>query len=113
MEIIKYNEIEVKIDYENNTIWLTQEEIAKLYKIDRSGISKYIKKIRESGMLDFDRVCAKFAHEQFITNNKSNTKIRIYNLEVIKAIGYKINSKVVNEFSNWVEELFKDYIVRK
>lgn len=109
MESIKYNEIEVKIDYENKNVWLTQEEIAKLYKIDRSGISKYIKKIHESGLLDFDKVCAKFAHEQFISNNKSKTKIRIYNLEVIKAIGYKINSNVVNEFSNWVERLFKDY----
>ena len=69
MEIIKYNGIEVKIDYENKNVWLTQEEIAKLYKIDRSGISKYIKKIHESGLLDFDRVCAKFAHNKINTNS--------------------------------------------
>ena len=51
MEIIKYNEIEVKIDYENNTIWLTQEEIAKLYKIDRSAIQRGETRLRSEGVL--------------------------------------------------------------
>ena len=106
MEIIKYKnngiEIYVRFDYEHNTVWLTQQEIAILYKLSQSVVSKKITKyVKESQIRS--STYSKMEYFQYEGERKTKRKIKIYNLEIIIAIGYKINSSEVSTFKNFVE----------
>ena len=106
MEIIKYKnngkEIDVRFDYENNTVWLTQQEIATLYKLSQSVVSKKITKyVKESQSRS--STYSKMEYFKYEGERKTKRKIKIYNLEIIIAIGYKINSSEVATFKNFVE----------
>ena len=108
MESIKYNEIEVKIDYENNTIWLTQNQISKLFNISQAKVSKNINAITKSWN-KLSPTYSKLEYVQMEGDRKVTRNVKVYNLEIIRVIGYKINSDIINDFIKWVEGLFKDY----
>ena len=108
MESIKYNEIEVKIDYENYTIWLTQNQISKLFNISQAKVSKNINAITKSWN-KLSPTYSKLEYVQMEGDRKVTRNVKVYNLEIIRVIGYKINSDIINDFIKWVEELFKDY----
>ena len=112
MESIKYNEIEVKIDYENNTIWLTQNQISKLFNISQAKVSKNINAITKSWN-KLSPTYSKLEYVQREGDRKVTRNVKVYNLEIIRVIGYKINSDIINDFIKWVEGLFKDYSSKK
>ena len=107
-EIFAYNgeKIEIRVDEDNN-IWLKTEEIANLFNVSRTAIVKQIANTYKNDDL-INRTCSILEQVQIEGNRQINRKVKIYGLDLILAIGYKINVKTTNEFSIWASFLKKD-----
>ncbi len=97
--------VEVLLQGEN--LWLTQKSIAQLFDVDRSVITKHVKNIFLSGELQEDSVCAKIAHTA--ADGKSY-KTMFYNLDLVIAVGYRVNSERAILFRNWATGILKEYM---
>jgi len=100
-------ELEVKLKQE--TIWLTQKQIAKLFRSERSVITKHLRNIFFSNELDEDSVCAIFAHT---ASDGKTYQTKFYNLDVIVSVGYRVNSKQATLFRVWATKVLKDYLIK-
>ena len=100
-------EIEFKGDLEHETIWASLDQIVKLFNRDKSGISRHIKNIFNSGELDKDSTVAIFATVQIEGNRKVKREIEYYNLDMILSIGYKVDSKEATIFRKWATSILK------
>jgi prophage maintenance system killer protein len=100
---------EISVQLRNETVWLTQKLIASLFETERSVISKHINNIFRTEELEQNSVCAKFAH----TADDGKTYQTIYyNLDVIIAVGYRVNAKRGTQFRIWATNVLKDHLVR-
>lgn len=100
---------------EDETVWLTQEQMAELFQRDRTVISKHIKNIFQDGELDENMVCAKFAHTTkhgAIQNKTQTSNTNFYNLDVIISVGYRVKSLQGTKFRQWATARLKEYIVK-
>ncbi len=106
-KIVLFEDGEIKIDVEvmNENIWLTQKQIAELYKKDQSVISRHINNIFKSGEID------KKSNMQKMHNANSDKPVEYYDLDVILAVGYRVNSKQGIAFRRWASNVLKDYII--
>ena len=110
LEIYKGLEGEVifDIDAEGETIWATQDQMAKIFSVDRTVVSRHIRNIFKDGELDEARVCAKNAH----TGPDGKTyQVKMYNLDAIISVGYRVNSKKATNFRIWATKVLKKYVV--
>lgn len=103
-------ELYVNVDPNEETVWLTLGEISKLFDRDRSVISKHIKNIYKNQELSEDITCAKNAHMGHNTNRKYESKI--YNLDVILSVGYRVNSKRGSLFRKWANKILIEYLLK-
>ncbi|WP_300718442.1 virulence RhuM family protein [Helicobacter sp. UBA3407] len=99
----------INIRLENETLWLTQRQIAELFDKDRSVITKHIKNIFEEGELVENSVCAKIAHT---ANDGKTYETLYYNLDMIISVGYRVNSKRATQFRQWASRILKEYLVK-
>ena len=110
-EIVEFNDENISLDvnvyYEHDTVWLTQEQIAFLYDVDRSRISRHINNIYEENELDKDSTCAENAHMGSLGMQTYTTMI--YNFDMVLAIGYRVNSKRGILFRKWASSVLKKY----
>lgn len=107
--------IELKGDFEKETIWASQSQIANIFEVDRTVISKHIKNIFKDKELDEKLVSAKFAHTtpHGAMQGKTQTKeVQYYNLDIILAVGYRIKSSVAIQFRRWATETLKTHITQ-
>ena len=107
--------IEVKIDEENETFWLTQEQIGQLFERNRTVISKHLKNIFSKQELDEEMVSAFFAHTTAhgAVKGKSQVKmVKYYNLDAILSVGYRVNSRRGTQFRQWATQRLKDYLLK-
>ena len=107
--------IEVKIDKENETFWLTQEQIGQLFERNRTVISKHLKNIFSKQELDEAMVSAFFAHTTAhgAIKGKSQVKmVKYYNLDAILSVGYRVNSRRGTQFRQWATQRLKDYLIK-
>ena len=97
VEIYKAHEGEVifKVDIDEETIWATQEQLSALFGVDRTVIGRHIRNIFRDGELDESSVCAFFAHTA--TDGKTY-RVKMYNLDAIISVGYRVNSKKATDF---------------
>ena len=93
----------------DETLWLTQKAMAELFEVERSVITKHIRNIYKEGELQEKAVCANIAHTA--TDGK-NYKTSFYNLDMIIAVGYRVNSKKATAFRIWATEVLREYIVK-
>ena len=110
IEIYKGLEGEVifDIDAEGETIWATQDQMAKIFSVDRTVVSRHIRNIFKDGELDEAQVCAKNAH----TGPDGKTyQVKMYNLDAIISVGYRVNSKKATNFRIWATRVLKKYVV--
>jgi len=109
-EIVIYktskNEVELQVRFEGETVWLRQDEIAKLYGKERSVITKHINKIFA------DREVDKKSNVQFLHIANSDKPVAFYNLDVILAIGYRTNSSRAIQFRIWATNVLKNYLLK-
>ena len=101
--------IQVVVDDERETIWVTQKSMAEIFGVDKSGISRHIKNIFEEGELDKDSVVAKNATT---ANDGKTYKAEFYNLDVIISVGYRVNSYKATKFRKWASSILKEYMIK-
>jgi hypothetical protein len=112
-EIILYqleNSFSLEVMMENETVWLTQAQMAQLFQKERSVITKHINNIYKEGELNRQITCAKFAHMGLDKDQKYETTM--YNLDVIISVGYRVKSKRGTQFRIWATNILKDYLLK-
>jgi len=118
-EIVIYqtpdNQIQVDVQFEGETFWLTQEDIARLFERDRTVITKHLRNIFKEGELEELVVSANFAHTTqhgAIKGKTQEKQVKYYNLDAILSVGYRVNSKRGTQFRQWASQRLKDYLVQ-
>lgn len=96
----------------NETVWLTQNQMAELFDTDRSSIVKHINNIYRSEELAKDPTCAKIAQVQKEGNRTIKRQITYYNLDVIISVGYRVNSQRGTQFRIWANQILKAYLIK-
>ena len=104
----KTGAIELKGDFRHDTIWATQAQIANIFIVERSVITKHIRNILKDKELNSNSVCAKIAHT---AADGKTYQVQAYNLDIILAVGYRTNSKRAMEFRQWATKTLRQYIV--
>jgi hypothetical protein len=101
--------IELRGDYRKETIWATQAQIADVFQVERSVITKHIRNILKDKELNANSVCANFAHT---ADDGKTYNVQFYNLDIILAVGYRTNSRRAIEFRKWATKTLKEHITR-
>lgn len=112
--IYENGNIELKATVENESIWLTQTQIAELFDVQRPAITKHLTNIFKDGELDEKVVCSILEHTTqhgAIENKKQKQKTKLYNLDTIISVGYRVNSKKATQFRIWATGILKEYII--
>ena len=104
-------ELDVRADSEKETVWLTVEEIAYLFNVQRPAIVKHISNIIKDNELD-DSTCSILEQVQKEGTRVINRKIKIYNLDMIISVGYRVHSKRGITFRRWANKILKEYLVQ-
>lgn len=103
---------QVQVKLENDTVWLTQYQLEELFQTNRTSVNRHILNIYKTGELYEDSTCAKIAQVQKEGDRNISRNINYYNLDVIIAVGYRINSKRGTEFRIWANRILKDYLIK-
>ncbi len=109
--IFKIDNAKVNIDvfFQDETLWLTQKQLADLFEKGRTTITEHLKNIFQEQELDEKSVCRDFRHT---ANDGKNYNTKYYNLKVITAVGYRVNSHRATAFRKWATEVLHEYIVK-
>jgi len=115
-DIVIYEDGRVALDakIEKENIWLNQNQIAELFEVQRPAITKHLSNIFKSGELDEKVVSSILEHTTkhgAIKNKKQTKKIKLYNLDAIISVGYRVNSKRATKFRIWATNILKRYII--
>ena len=94
---------QIDVRLENETVWLTQAQMAELFDKDRTVIGRHIRNIYKEEELEQDITCAKFAHMG--SEGDQRYEYTAYNLDVIISVGYRVNSKRGVKFSQWANKV--------
>lgn len=100
-------QVEVRVDRE--TVWLTQDQMGRLFGRERSVITKHIRNVFKEKELEAKSVCAKFAHT---AEDGKTYQVDHFNLDVIISIGYRVNSKQGVQFRQWATGILRDHLVK-
>ena len=112
-EIILYQPdeaVKLEVRLEDETVWLTQEQIADLFGTKRPAITKHLNNIYKSVELDIDSTCSILEHMG--NDGKQRYTTKYYNLDAILSIGYRVNSKNATLFRKWAISVLKDYLLK-
>lgn len=106
------NKINVEMNLINESLWLPQNKIAELFGVTKASISRHIKNIYESQELDIASTVSKIETVQNEGDREIKRQIDYYNLDMIIAVGYRINSKQATHFRIWATNVLKEYIIK-
>lgn len=102
--------IEVKI--EDDTVWLTQQQMSELFQTSRTNVVEHIKHIYEEGELDEISTCRNFRQVRKEGNREVTRQIPYYNLDMIISLGYRIKSVIATRFRQWATKRLKEYMIK-
>ncbi|MDA3812487.1 MAG: RhuM family protein [Spirochaetaceae bacterium] len=102
-------EIKIDVRLEQESVWLTQAQIAGLFGVQRPAITKHLKNIFDNNELEEISVCSILEHT---ANDGKTYKKKFYNLDAIIAAGYRVNSKLATQFRVWATGILKEYIIK-
>jgi prophage maintenance system killer protein len=103
---------QVQVVLENETVWLNQYQLEELFQTNRTSVNRHILNIYKSEELNEDSTCAKIAQVQKEGDRIISRNINYYNLDIIIAVGYRVNSKRGTEFRIWANKILKDYLIK-
>ena len=106
------NDESIEMRYEDENIWLTQKMMATLYDVGLPTINEHIKKIYEDSELQEESTIRKFRIVQNEGNRQVNREINHYNLQMIIAVGFKVNNERAVQFRKWANAIVKDYTIQ-
>ena len=102
----------IEMRYEDENIWLTQKMMATLYDVDVRTINEHIKKIYSDSELEEDSTIRNFRIVQTEGSRQVTRDTKHYNLQMIIAVGFKVNSERAVQFRKWVNQIAKDYTIK-
>ena len=103
---------QVDVRMENDTVWLTQAQMAELFQTDRTSIVRHISNIYKVEELDRESTCAKIAQVQVEGSRTVSRQIPYFNLDMIISEGYRVNAKRGVQFRRWANKVLKEYLVK-
>jgi len=114
-EIVLYQPnatIQLEVHLKDETVWLSQQQMADLFGTQRQAITKHLKNIFETGELDKIATCSILELVQKEGNRMVHRSVEIYNLDVIISVGYRVNTQRGIQFRQWANRVLKDYMLR-
>ena len=115
-EIIKFVngdlQLDVTVSPDNETVWLTQKQMAELFDVKSQAITRHLKNIYNDEELFKEATCSKMEQVQIEGSRKITRKMDFYNLDAIIAVGYRVNSKKATSFRRWATSILKDYMIK-
>ncbi len=102
--------VEVKV--QDDTVWLTQQQMADLFQTSRTNVVEHIKHIYEEKELDEASTCRNFRQVRKEGNREVNRELPFYNLDMIISLGYRIKSIIATNFRRWATERLKEYMIK-
>ena len=103
---------EINVHFDNETVWLSQKQIAQLFDKDTDTISLHLKNIYNSGELDELSTTEDSSLVQQEGKRRVKRKIKLYNLDAIISVGYRVNSKRGTQFRIWANKILKEYLIK-
>lgn len=114
-QLVKFEDndftLDVRTDFDNETVWLTAEEMAKLFGVNRPDIVKHVNNIINSRELN-KATCSFLEQVQIEGDRRVRRKIKMHNLDMIISVGYRVNSKRGVQFRRWANKVLKDYLIQ-
>ena len=101
--------VKLKVNVKDETVWLTQEQMAQLFGKDRKTITRHIQNIYKDEELEENSVCSFFEHT---AKDGKNYQVKYYNLDMIISVGYRVKSKNGVIFRRWANKILKDYMIK-
>ena len=114
-EIVVYQPdetIRLEVRLAEETVWLNQARLGELFGVDRTVVNRHIHNIYKSGELEASATCAKIAQVQVEGGRTITRQIPFYNLDVIIAVGYRVNSFAATQFRKWATNVLKSYLLK-
>jgi hypothetical protein len=102
----------IEMRYEEENIWLTQKMMATLYDVSVAAINQHIKKVYDDAELEPDSTIKKYLIVQTEGNRKVSREVAHYNLQMIIAVGFKVNNDRAVQFRKWANQIVKDYTIK-
>jgi len=102
--------VRLDVRLENETVWLTQEQIANLFGTKRPAITKHLSNIYKSGELEREGTCSILEHMG--NDGKQSYRTMFYNLDAILSVGYRVNSRNATLFRSWATQVLKTYLLK-
>ena len=113
--LFKNQNVKLEVNMKDETVWLSLDQMAKLFGRDRTVITRHINNIFNDKELEKKEVCAKFAHTTqhgALTNKFQTRKLDYYNLDMIISVGYRVKSQNGIIFRKWATKILKEYMIK-
>ena len=110
--IFENQDVKLEVNMKDETVWLTQQQMAELFDSSRTNIIEHINHIYSDGELDKNSTCQDFRQVRKEGNRNVTRSIPFYNLDMIISVGYRVNSKQGIQFRKWATQTLKDYILK-
>jgi hypothetical protein len=114
-EMVVYSPIgcpKLNVRLADETLWLTMQQLAEVFGVDRSVIGKHIRNVYKTGELEKESTWAKIAQVQVEGGRQVRRTLEYYNLDVVISVGYRVNSKRATQFRIWATNVIKAYLLR-
>ena len=102
----------INVRFVDESVWLTQQQLVKLFDSSKANISEHIKNIYEEGELDEESTVRKFRTVQIEGEREVTRTVAHYNLDMIISLGYRVKSIVATKFRRWATERLKEYLIK-
>lgn len=102
----------ISVNLQDETVWLSQQQLVELYQTSRTNIVEHIKNIYSEGELRENSTCRKFRQVRNEGGRKVNREIPFYNLDMIISLGYRIKSSIATNFRIWATRRLKEYMIK-
>ena len=103
---------QIDVRLENDTVWLTQAQMAELFEKTPQNITMHIGNAYKEGELDIEATCKEYLQVQQEGKRKVTRKVKYYDLDVIISVGYRVHSKRGTAFRIWARQILKDYLIK-
>ena len=107
--LFENQDVKLEVNMKDETVWLNQLQMAKLFDKDRKTITRHIQNIYRDGELEENSVCSFFEHTG---EDGKQYNIKFYNLDMIISVGYRVKSKQGIIFRKWATSILKDYMIK-
>ncbi len=105
-------DIRLNVQLEDETVWLTQAQIAQLFGVNSQAITKHLGNIYDEGELAADATCSKMEQVRQEGSRQVKRTVNVYNLDAIISVGYRVNSRKATHFRQWATSILKEYAVK-